>query len=606
MNGILSVVKRCSFWHVLKIRHKVFTLFILLSLTVLCLVSIPTYLFFRNRAAENSQVYSVNTAAQFKTSVLLLTRLLENNISEQIKRSLNTKTEYRTLQDLGDNLILKIEIEKLMLNLLYPFIGFNEIYFLSNDGDGYQKNSRYADLEDSRNPMYQSLRENEELIYEYWGDGLWFSHNAAPETVFIARAVYLNYTMEPVGILACGVSLEYIEEFFSGYDVLRGGDIFVFNRENQLVYSNNQFADQSVTALLIGNLERGRTESGVLSAGVNNFLVNWFSFNDMRLHISHVTSLDKLFGDVRIMRIFMLTASLLTLALAFSASYYFASSITNRLSLLVDRIHYIERGHREARVVDLGRDEIGELGCAFNSMTESLERNINKLAQQEIKVIKAEYTALQSYMNPHFLFNVLESINSTAKLRGEEGISRIVSLLAGLLRTNVRTVEEKITLREERTYVQNYLDLYQTILGGKFSVEWDVEEGLECKKIPKFILQPLVENAVKHGLEGVNHDGIIMISVQISQDKDFLHLEVSDNGAGISRAVLEDLRVQIRHDNAKERHIGLSGTYRRLKLLYGDVSKMEIRAEEGIGTSILLVIPLESMRKCDDQYFISG
>lgn len=560
----------------MKIRHKIFCLFMVLSLITLGLISLPTYFFLERRITENSHIYSENTAAQVKTSILLLTNLLENRISEQIKRTV---------------FISPVKIEELLLNLLYPFIGFEEVHFLSDNGERHGKTSGYERTNESAHRIYRFLEDNQEMIYEYWGEGLWFSHPSSPENIYIARAVYLNYTIEPIGILVCGVPVRYVEDFYYGYDALRGGNIFVYNREKQLVYANEQDFSDSFSKQLRTALENGKTESGIGSVDGSTYLTTWIPFRDNRLHIAHVTPLDELFGDVEHIRFFMIFIAFLTLVSAFAVSYYFSLSLTNRLSVLVERIHYIERGHGEARVVDLGRDEIGELGAAFNSMTESLENTVNRLAQQEVKAIKAEYTALQSQVNPHFLFNVLESINSMAKLKGEKDISRTVSLLAGLFRKNIRVGGDEFTLKEEVDYIRDYLHLYRSLLGGRFSVEWDTDMKLMMIKIPKFLLQPLIENAIKHGLEKIKESGLIMISIQLSQDHQFILLEVSDNGAGMDTVKLGKLRGGIDRDCSTERHIGLAGTHKRLKLLYGNSARLEVNSTLGIGTSVLITIP---------------
>ena len=562
----------------MKIRHKIFCLFMVLSLITLSLISIPTYFFLERRITENSHIYSENTAAQVKTSILLLTNLLENSISEQIKRTV---------------FISPVKIEELLLNLLYPFIGFEEVHFLSDNGEKHSKMSEYERTNESPHPIYRFLDDNQEMIYDYWGEGLWFSHPSSPENIYIAMAVYLNYTIEPIGILVCGVPVRYVEDFYYGYDALRGGNIFVYNREKQLVYANKQDFSDSFFKQLRTALENGNTESGIGSVAGSTYLTTWISFRDNRLHIAHVTPLDELFGDVERIRFFMVFIAFLTLVSAFAVSYYFSLSLTNRLSVLVERIHYIERGHREAWVVDLGRDEIGELGAAFKSMTESLENTVSRLAHQEVKAIKAEYAALQSQVNPHFLFNVLESINSMAKLKGEKDISRTVSLLAGLFRKNIRVGGDEFTLKEEVDYIRDYLHLYQSLLGGRFSVEWDTDMRLMMIKIPKFLLQPLIENAIKHGLEQIKDGGLIMISIQLSQDHRFILLEVSDNGAGMDTVKLGKLRGEIDRDYSTERHIGLAGTHKRLKLLYGNSAQLEVNSTLGIGTSVIIRIPLK-------------
>jgi two-component system sensor histidine kinase YesM len=221
-----------------------------------------------------------------------------------------------------------------------------------------------------------------------------------------------------------------------------------------------------------------------------------------------------------------------------------------------------------------------------------------KLLKQkaEYRTLQFEYKALQAQINPHFLYNTLESIHSLAKLRGDDQISEMIYLLGKLLRESISKKGDIIDLQEEVEFIRNYLSIHKIIYGPKIEVNYHFDDSLMSFKVPKFILQPLVENSIKHGIEEKPGKGIVTIGCWEKDDD--LYLEVSDNGVGIDeetkKHLLNPLEDSKQKQKQKDKHtnVGIISVHKRIQILYGEEYGLSIMSEINQGTSIRIRLPI--------------
>jgi len=254
----------------------------------------------------------------------------------------------------------------------------------------------------------------------------------------------------------------------------------------------------------------------------------------------------------------------------------------------------------------LQRDEIGLLVRSFNSMVgrinELMEENVNKQVREKELLasrMQARLGMLQQQINPHFLYNTLEAINMRASQYGATEVSVMVNSLAKIFRFTINTGSETVLVSEELQHVNNYLTIQSIRFQHAFAIRWDVDEQAASHRILKFILQPIVENALQHGLDGAYEQGELLIRVKLT-DKHTLLLEVSDNGFGMSKPVLEELLRSLQDEQepgkragSYENGVGLKNVYQRLKIYYGQPFEMIVESEEFVGTRVLLHIPID-------------
>ncbi len=584
----------------LRLRDKFFIYLILLIFISMIGLTVPYYIIFKNTSLRNAEVYSTNLADQLTSSISFVT----GNLEEQVLRQIQGRGTAQRIWNLTDQNDASMErhlaVEDLFLNILYPSTGIEEVYFLP-PWDRFYWKSLYGTIPEERiNMVYSYAVKNKNHIEEYWEEFAWKSFPEYPDIIYMSAAVYQKNIIEPVGILTVGISKQYLESFFRGYDASKGGDILVFNREEEPVYTNRDELKKTVLPLL--EVPEGPRET-VIKGG---FHITWDASRDMRLIICHAKSLSILQEQVGSIRQVILIVSGIVLLLALFSAYSMARLITNRLSLLVDKIDYIRKGHFDMRIPRLGNDEIGELGEAFNSMNENLTTTLMRLAEDEAKIretdvrlAQAEYTSLQSQINPHFLYNTLETVNSLAKLRGVEEIAELVAALARLFRKNVRTSTRTIPFKEEIAYVKDYLFIQKTLMAGRLDAEFDIGPELHPLEVPRFCLQPIVENSIKHGLEQTREGGLVLITAYIEKSSEKFIIEISDNGSGIGMEALAVIRSRLEREELSS-HVGLASVHRRILLLYGADYGLSIRGEPGIGTVCTLTLPRRKWEKTPD------
>lgn len=292
--------------------------------------------------------------------------------------------------------------------------------------------------------------------------------------------------------------------------------------------------------------------------------------------------LDRLFNSVSHT---VLPVLAIVILIGISFAFIVARSIAAPVRRLTVAMGEVERGNFQARVPVTSDDEIGRLSAAFNHMQIQIESLIHNIEEKQRRLRIAESNALSLQVNPHFLYNTLDLIKWSIKLGQTQEATQIVVQLGKLLRRLINNSEEVVTVAEELELVDAYLEIQKTRHRGKIQVYLNVDQNLYAVHIPKLVLQPLIENAIKHGLENQLSGGSLTISAQ--RMGPYLEFIVQDNGAGMSREKLESVK---RLQPNGMYNIGLSNVHERARL-YGDARcGLEIESTLGGGTTITLTL----------------
>lgn len=264
-------------------------------------------------------------------------------------------------------------------------------------------------------------------------------------------------------------------------------------------------------------------------------------------------------------------------------------------------------GDFSVRLPEGRRDEIGAMNSVFNQTIEKIEQLIKQVVEMETVNKDIEFQALQAQINPHFLYNVLDTINWMARKKGEDNICRMVTSISSLMRASISNKRSMVYIREEIKYVQDYLYIQETRYGDKFTSYIEVDERLNELEIPKMTIQTLVENAVVHGVENATWDCFLYVSGEITDG--MAVFTVKDDGVGMSQEQLEKLMgTEEEPDHEAERthtHLGVYAVRKRLDYVYQNKARMSIISEPGKGTQVILEIPMNgnvgvTYRKCDE------
>lgn len=251
-------------------------------------------------------------------------------------------------------------------------------------------------------------------------------------------------------------------------------------------------------------------------------------------------------------------------------------------------------GDFSVRLPEGRRDEIGAMNSVFNQTIEKIEQLIKQVVEMETVNKDIEFQALQAQINPHFLYNVLDTINWMARKKGEDNICRMVTSISSLMRASISNKRSMVYIREEIKYVQDYLYIQETRYGDKFTSYIEVDERLNELEIPKMTIQTLVENAVVHGVENATWDCFLYVSGEITDG--MAVFTVKDDGVGMSQEQLEKLMgTEEEPDHEAERthtHLGVYAVRKRLDYVYQNKARMSITSEPGKGTQVILEIPM--------------
>lgn len=278
--------------------------------------------------------------------------------------------------------------------------------------------------------------------------------------------------------------------------------------------------------------------------------------------------------------------------------YYFYGKRTSQpIRNLKEAMEHIQKGDLNTRVSVTSNDEIGYLANGLNQMTQKLQGHIQKVYIAEIRQREAEIEALKSQIQPHYLYNTLDVIRMTAITKDDEETAEMIDGLSGQLKYLIGGARDMVTLQKELESLRNYFKIIKIRYENRFILEVDISNELKGFLVPQLILQPIVENAVKHGLKPREEGGGV-VAVQGRKCDDFLEITIMDNGVGMS----EERRFQVqellectetvKHPKSKSASIGIKNVYDRIKLIFGDEYGMEINSFENIGTIVKYKLPI--------------
>ena len=279
-----------------------------------------------------------------------------------------------------------------------------------------------------------------------------------------------------------------------------------------------------------------------------------------------------------------------------AAMYYAAKIIAEKKTKVIEEIvkaiENIKTGDLETRLNVETNDEFGIIADSYNEMLLNIKKliEINKEEAKHSAVM--EIKQLESQFNPHFLFNTLEMLRYTIKYDTSVA-NKIIINISSLLRFSIENKSSEVSLQRDLLYTKNYLDIQKYRFGENFDYEIKAEEGLENYYVPKLIIQPVIENAIKHGYTQVEK---MIIYIRVKTVKEKLIISVYNNGKEIEKEILDEIREKLKNKKAEEfkNHIGLYNIFRRIQLMYGEKYGLRILSRKNRGTSVRVSLPLKN------------
>ncbi|XID93499.1 sensor histidine kinase [Paenibacillaceae bacterium WGS1546] len=308
---------------------------------------------------------------------------------------------------------------------------------------------------------------------------------------------------------------------------------------------------------------------------------------------------SEIYKKSRPLQIFSYWIILISCLLAIWISWLIYSGIASPISSLVSGMRQLRLGNLETRLAHNRQDELGYLTDAFNQTVEQQRHLIRDIYEQQLRLTKTELKFLQSQINPHFLYNTLDSIYWSAKNYDADEISEMVLNLSRFFRLSLSKGRETFTIEETFSHLQYYIRVQQLRFADQFTASFHAAADCGGLYVLKLVLQPLVENAILHGLEKRKSGGELRIAAELSGER--LILSVSDNGKGIGEETMERIRAALDRSGgdsyaASERtaeFFGLLNVKARIRLYYGDSAEFSIDSKEGEGTTARIHLPAE-------------
>lgn len=449
------------------------------------------------------------------------------------------------------------------------------------------------------------IKVNDEIRNKEWyqevlskkGVAVWcIQTDVLPQDEYIAMTRLLSTNKyEPVGVLVIYIRNEIFQELVNK----RTDNILILLDNETLLYSSkndinlNEWKEYIPKhADTVSQNIRNRGNKYVLT-GINIALPE----SNNQIQIMSILSYEEMLKEVNAKRWGSIAICFIGIAAAGGLIGLFSKSYSRKVDSFRMQMQKAAKGNFDLEIKIAGNDEISELYEYLNTMIYSIQKLLTDIYREQLqkerfktKQKDAEYMMLASQINPHFLYNTLETIRMKARLNKEYEIEELVVMLSSILRYNIRTGSESVPINSEIELLQNYLMIQRYRFGDRIQYTVSVEDKLTKHHILPLILQPIVENSIVHGLE--MKEGIGNIRIDISSKEDIIIIIVEDDGIGIEEEFLSKLKNSLEKDNYENNaHIGVNNVHQRLKLYYGEAYGLKISSVREKGTKVEISIP---------------
>ena len=384
----------------------------------------------------------------------------------------------------------------------------------------------------------------------------------------------------------------------------RNADTVLMYKDKQVVYAN--FDTENKYSGLREKIESSSRKipiaySKKLTQGVEEYLLTYepvreAGYSDYFSLVS-IQNYQEIMSDVNRISLRAFVPEVVGIIVSMILIFGFTASYGKRIGLLRLQMHRVAQGEYDKVEPIVGNDEIGEIYLELEQMMKDIQKLMSEVVNEQVQKEKlhtrqkeVEFKMLASQINPHFLYNTLETIRMKAMVNKQPEIVELVKMLAKIMRYNLQVSDRFVTLQSELQMVQYYLKIQNYRFGDRItsSVEVDDDVDLQTMVMP-LIIQPFVENAFVHGLEAMDSDGIL--KVHVCMDGENICITVSDNGEGMDYYELGRLRKSIREEDPDRTHIGVHNVNQRIQIFYGEEYGIRVESRKGGGTKVTICFP---------------
>jgi two-component system, sensor histidine kinase YesM len=402
---------------------------------------------------------------------------------------------------------------------------------------------------------------------------------------------------KPIGNILIDVDAEVFGKIWDKLNLRNYQDLIIVDNNKTVVYHTDekllsfQFRSNYISKIL-------KSKKGSIITNINNddALVTFNTSRFTNWTVISIIPLNILYENIINLQYIIFTAVAFFIIISFIVAILLSRSITRPISTLKHLMKRVESGKFDVSIPVKRTDEIGELSLSFNNMITRINNLIQTVYETRILKREAELNALQTQINPHFLYNTLQIIDIIAEDEGIDVICSVCRSLSRIFRYSISRGKETVPLSYELEHIKDYIYIHKLRFSDKFDVIYDIDNDIGNKQIIKLVLQPLVENAIFHGVENKKGKSTLTISAKMINEN--IELSVEDTGVGMDDYQLEKLRKTLNEEiihadtgGLSKRSIGIKNVHARIRLYFGDAYGVTVESKPNIGTKIMVTIP---------------
>lgn len=573
--------KILGFYKALKIRNKLLLILLtlLFSVSFLSFVSIQiSYSIYDSQLVSQSSVilnlFSTNIEIELKKIENMTFSILSDPKVQLYLNTIKTQGSSYEKYKATDDFIQRLMSESQNENYI------SSISFLDLDKNEYIVGKSTILLNDNRK------KEVIDRAKAKNGGIVWIEPFRDDNCIIAAREIRGTGNMESLATLVIRLEPDKLinrhlgaESNYESNMLILSGDKLVFSNDNSIGLDDVEIIKSNIQSYQVQTINN------------NKFLINYGMSGYTDWTYINILPYDNIFQGIAAMRLIMVVAFALILLVVSFMGIKFADGITKPIIALSKKMKKAEQGDFQIsnleNATNGNTDEIGQLDYDFSIMVDKINTLINENYVKQLLIKETELKALQSQINPHFLYNTLASINGLARMNGQKQISAMVKALGNLLRSAVKNNETVITLEEELNLLNDYVTIQKIRYSERLVFNVEVDEQLEDCLIPKLTLQPIVENSINYGLENLTED--CRIHVKTLMHPEYFTISISDNGPGMSEETMEKFKSNLLVP--KGTGIGLKNIDERIKLIFGEGYGLFIESNLNKGTRVSINLP---------------
>jgi two-component system, sensor histidine kinase YesM len=400
---------------------------------------------------------------------------------------------------------------------------------------------------------------------------------------------------DPLAFVSFDINLSRIQSIADQLYVKGSEDFYLMNEGGIIVYSSEEERiGKANSEDWYMQLDQGGSSLDWKDEDFNGVIVyDSFAGPSGDWQIAKRIPYDLLYQGARKTAFMNILIGLVSLVIVVLATMLISIRFTEPIKVLIANMKRVEKGEFKADFDSLGNDEFGMLGNHFKKMIATINDLIQREYKLEIENKSSQLRVLQSQVNPHFLYNSLQSIGTLALKHKAAPVYSLLTSLAKIMRYSMNVNVDIVPFRQEMEHVKSYLDLQKQRFGEMLEYEFDIGPGVETVEVPKMILQPIVENSFKHGFDQSDENASIHMGASL-HDVDRVRITIVDNGAGISAeeaSLLQESLAQAPKISPEGESIGLRNIYERLQIYYKNEAEMKIERGVNGGFSVTILIP---------------